>query len=191
MSFTGQNIIDTAEYYTEVTPTDINAKNIINRGLNRLSTIGAAFGEEAVSVGGDVTDDVAADNYFSLTDDIVNILFVIDENNNSFERWEYNTSGQIKFAEEGNYIVVYRKIVTNITDLSSDIDLKDTYQEPLVKHFEGLIKLKYNDTSPDGGRLMAEFERLATQAFNILVFSRLPGEIRASEVLLNIATGGG
>ena len=183
-NFTGTDLREDAEFYSEVTLTDSEAVKVVNRGLDRLGTLGLAYGEEEFTI-----DGTTVDVFQSMTDDIIGIIQVLDENNNSFERWEYEQDGSIKFSEEGTYYVIYRKIPDNITAIADTIDLKGTYEEPLTKHFEGFVKLKYNDTSPDGTRLMQEFERLAAVSFNTLIQSRIPAEIRASEFMSGMMAG--
>lgn len=185
MSFTGDEVRTDAEYYSDVTLTDDEAVKIFNRGLNRLSSLGLAYGEEEFTI-----DSANVDAFQPFTADVIGVMVVLDENNNSFERWEYEESGEIKFAEEGTYYVIFREMPDNIDLIVDTVSLKGTYQEPLTKHFEGFIKLKYNDTSPDGTRLMQEFERLAAQSFNTLIQSRIPAEVRASEFLSGVMAGG-
>lgn len=185
MAFTGEDLKESAEFYSEVTLTDTEAIKVVNRGLNRLGTLGLAYGEQEFTI-----TDTEVDEFQSFDDDVIGIIQVLDENNNSFERWEYEEVGQIKFAAEGTYYAIFRKIPDNIDLINDNIDLKGTYEEPLTKHFEGFVKLKYNDTSPDGTRLMQEFERLSTHSFNTLIQSRIPAEIRASEFTTGIMFGG-
>ena len=185
MEFDGLIIKNDAEFYSEVTITDEEAVKVINRGLNRLGTLGLAYGEQEFTI-----TDTELDEFQVFDDDVIGVIQVLDENNNSFERWEYEETGTIKFAEEGTYYAIFRKIPDNIDLIDDNIDLKGTYKEPLTKHFEGFVKLKYNDTSPDGTRLMQEFERLSTRSFNTLIQSRIPAEIRASEFASGMIAGG-
>lgn len=176
MPFTGDDLIDVAEIYTNITIDDNDAVLIINQGLNRLATLGYAYSKEDFTIAdGDIG------SFQSFTDDVIGVVLVLDSNENLYNRWKFNSSNGIEFDDEGDYEVIIKIIPSEIDDVSEDISINDIYKTPLFKYLTAFTKLQRNDTSPDGTRLMQEFERLGASAYNTLIQANIPSEARVGQ----------
>jgi hypothetical protein len=176
MSFTGQDLVDLVEIYTNISVDTDNAPKIVSLGLNRLASLGYAFSGENFTI---VSEDI--DTYQSFTDDVLGVVLVLNENDTIYNRWQYKEGSGIKFNDVGEYTIILKKIPSTISDLTTDIGLHDIYKTSLSKHLAGFIKLQLNDTSPDGTRLMREFERLSASAYNTLIQANTPSEVRVGQ----------
>jgi len=183
--FTAQEVIEPALSYTGIDePSNDVIINIVNTGINRLNALGLCYGEDELTIDSDNID-----TYISMTDNILGVSIVLDENGNNFERWQFKQDSDIKINKEGVFYPIYKKITPNISAVDENIELNKVYHSALTQHAEAFLKLQMHDNSPDGQRLMNHFERLATEAYNNLVISRMPANIRTSQQLSGILAG--
>ena len=176
------DVIEPAEFYTGVEIEEDDEKvMIVNKGINRINTLGLAYGEDEI--------DVHNSDYIQLNDEAIGVAVVLNEQGNKFDRWKFRRPKDIAIAKNGTYYVIYRRMAGEVGDLEEEIPLPRVYLTPLIKYAEAHIKLQMHDNSPDGQRLMNHFERLATEAYNNLVLARIPADIRTSQVLSGMLAG--
>jgi len=176
------DIIEPAEYYTGVDVEEDSKKIIIvNKAINRLNSLGLSYGDEEITV--------ENEEYIELNKNVIGVSIVLDYEGNKFERWKFKRPNLISINKEGTFYVIYRLIADSIDDIEDPIPLHDIYLTPLIKYAEAFLKLKMHDNSPDGQRLMNHFERLATKAYNNLVITKMPANIRTSQILSGILAG--
>jgi hypothetical protein len=170
MATTGTNIQDIAELYTGTTISDANAVLIINMAFNELATLGLSIKKEELT-------DVVANTAETLTAGTYGVMLVLDSDDNEYKLWEYD-DGDITLKAAGDYTVISFFHSPDIAAVANSIGLDDKYRACLVKYLSGFVKLTNNDTSPDGHKLMQEFVQLATQTYNSILKSNLPGKVR-------------
>jgi hypothetical protein len=75
---------------------------------------------------------------------------------------------QILFGTAGNYIVHYRRQPNALTSLSNTPEVHVAYHSALVTYAKAWGRLKDDDESIEGQRLMAQWEKDIQRVFNIL-----------------------
>ena len=169
MSFTAKDVKDVARIYMRKELTDNEVKTILNNGIDQIGGKGLAHGKAEI--------EADKDEWHALPEDVIGPLYVTDENDNLYNNWQY-LDGKIKFADKGKYEVVARRMPKQIESVDEEVDLDRLYKPALVAYLGGFSKLTDDDHSPDGARLMQDFERMAAQAFNSLIDSRRPTQVR-------------
>lgn len=174
MPIQAQDIVDRAEWYLKIDILENEGIALVNEALDRLGNAGLAYDEVTV-------DAVEERTFYDLPDNVTGVIYAVNENDNLFYRWQYNLDNQIRFAKTGEYRLSLRIVPEPVVALEGEdgeIDLNVLYRASLVECVRGLSKLKDDDHSPDGARLMQEFERLAVRAFNALLENRKPSQVR-------------
>jgi hypothetical protein len=169
---TGTEIKTKADLQLPKTTTDADALEAINEALGWLGDMGLVVGE--------ITIEATANTFYTLPDDLTQILRVEDratDEDNPYIMYNYRFSGNdIAFDEDGTYTIIARRM-PSLGALANEIDIHPAFQRCLITHMRGWVKLKDDDESLAGLKLIEKFERDAG-----LVYSRLnnnggPGQV--------------
>ncbi len=171
MSFSAEDILNTAQLYLRSSLTDSEGIRIFNQGLYQLGSLGVIH--DVMEHEADSEPNLTVD----LGDNALGVIFITDENDNLYYRWRY-ADQEVTFAEQGTYKINFRILHPPVEAIDEDVALHDLYRAPFHSYVVGFAKLKDDDYSHDGIRNMQDFERLAVQAFNTLIKSRKPTHVR-------------
>ncbi len=171
MPIQAQKIVDEAENFLPISIDNDDAVMIINESVNQMGVLGLAYGEVTIDY------DKSEEAWTVIPNDAITVIHVVDEDGNPYYRWQYEDN-LIRFAESGTYKVAARKLPESIEKLTDIIDLNSLYKSALVSYMRGFIKLRDDDHSPDGVRLIGEFRELAASTFNTLIRKRKPSQVR-------------
>ncbi len=170
MAFSANDVLDVAQLYLRHSLTDSEGLRIFNQGLNQLGSLGLIHSVETYEATSEAkTVDLGAD--------CIGVIYVVDENDNLYYRWKY-VDGEVTFAEAGEYKIHYRILHPPVETLDEEALLHNLYKACLTSYVIGFAKLKDDDYSHDGIRNMQDFERLGVQAFNTVIKSRKPTQVR-------------
>ncbi len=171
MAFSGSDVLDIAQIYLRLDVADAEAVKVLNLGSNQLGNLGVVYGEAVIDyVQG-------TEEWEDLPDGNLGVIFVADSNDKLYYRWQVKNN-EIRFADDDEYKVSCRRLPDDISVIGDTVDLPDIYKSCLVHYVVGFSKLKDDDHSHDGIRMMTEFERAGVNAFNTMIKARKPTQVR-------------
>ncbi len=160
---TGKQIKAAAEKYIGETIDDVDAIEGINQALVWLGDRAGLWGE--------ITIQAAADTWYDLPNDCLGVLEV-QAASGQVQQFE-KRDNRIRFAAGDTYTVRYRKLPPEMTALTEEPAVHKVFHRILATGLAAWWKLKDDDESADGLRLLAKFERDANEAAALL--RRKPG----------------
>lgn len=164
---TGSELKAQAEKYLSSTIDDADALQAINEALLWMGDLGLIYGTITVSA--------TAGTFYTLPDELTKIIRVEDIDNNVYY-YNYRLRGNdIAFKDAGNYLILARKMSAGLSLIDDEIDVHPALQRCIIDYVRAFVKLKDDDTNPDGLRLMAKFERDVQIMSNMLKDGRNRG----------------
>jgi hypothetical protein len=166
---TGTDIVARAQRYVDDTIDSDDALVAINEAIDKLGDLGLIYESANITAG-------TANGWYPLPVDMTSLVSVSDGNGNNYEDFQQRGL-EIHFSASGVYTVFYRKHPEGIAVLTETPPVHVSYHDTLCTYLKGWFKLKDDDESPDGLRLMSQFENDAAKVFSILRRKRGNGRI--------------
>ena len=166
----GIDIKQAAENYVDEAIDDDEALTAINRALVLIGDRAHRYESVVLSV-----DQAGA--WLSLPGELTSVREVVDAEGRPYEGYRVR-GNRISFADTGRYTVHYRRLPTRMAGILETPDIHPAYHEALVTYVAAWWKLKDDDESPDGLRLMQEFEKQILRADIALSRDRGPKQWR-------------
>lgn len=117
------------------------------------------------------------DSWYARTDGHLSIVKITEDGEDWNGDWEISHDRtQIRFLEEGTYVVTSLIMPTPISAIGDTIAVNAAFELGIARVCEGLYKSKDNDQNPEGLRLKAEGGSLIRKAAGLLeAYDRRPG----------------
>ena len=157
-NLTGLEIKSLVEKYVDITIDSDDALEVINEAMDKIGDLGLVYGQ--------VTLVAEADTPYRMPADAT-IVTVILEDGETADGWTFR-GGAIRFARAGTYTIIARRNPEHIELIEEELDLHPSYQRSVVTYLRGWFKLKDDDESPDGHRLMQQFRAEVDHTFALL-----------------------
>lgn len=161
----GDEIRNKAAAYVGKSVDDATALEIINDALDEISDLGLCYANI------DVTAE--AGKWYDLPDDATAVVQVTDSEGNFVYNWK-QLGQRIMFSIPGSYVISARRQPPHIESLSVEPQIHPLYHQAIATYFKAVQKLRVNDESSDGHRLMEQFRSDVQRAYNILSRSNHP-----------------
>lgn len=154
---TGLEIKQAAQRYIDEMIDDEDAIEGINAGLAEIGDMALLY----------KTVDITTTNpksWEDLPDDCTNVIEVVTSTGGKYLDWKQR-GDKLFIADPGTYTVHHRTVPAEIAALDTELAVHPSYQRCLVTYLAAWWKLKDDDQSPDGLRLMDRFERQCLRVF--------------------------
>lgn len=148
---------------------DSEAVAVINEALSILGDLGLVYGQ--------ITVEAEAGDWLYLPEDATIVSVVLERDNSAYVNWKIR-GNRIMFEDSGEFTINARRVPPLLTEILDEPDIHPMYQRCIVNYLRGFFKVKDDDTSQDGHRMLAKFEEDAMRTFNILRRQHSPGTIK-------------
>lgn len=163
---TGIQIKQAAENYCDEAIEDDEALTAINRALIIIGDRAHRYDSIRITA-----DQPGA--WLALPGELTSVREVVDADGQPYDGYRVRGNA-ISFADAGIYTVYYRRLPSRMSGIQETPDIPTVYHEALVTYVAAWWKLKDDDESPDGLRLMQEFQQQIMRADITLSRSRGP-----------------
>lgn len=128
----------------DITADDAFITSALDAALSQLPAAAYPEAEAAVSA--------VAGTWYTLPTDLVEIVEIKADGAPYYGDYDFR-SGRIRFAEDGQYTVVYRKLPASISSMTDTPQVPGAYGPALACWMAGYYKCRDDDENPDGLRL--------------------------------------
>jgi hypothetical protein len=173
---TGAQMHNNAAAYVGAAIDESDALVAINEAIDKLGDMGLVHGSANIVAG-------SATAWYPLPDDLTSLVSVDDGDGEDYRSFAQNGS-HIRFAEPDTYTIYYRKHPTGVESLADTPCVHVSYHDVICTYLKAWAKMREDDKSQEGSRLMAQFERDAAKVFGILRRRRGPGVIRVERAAI-------
>ena len=166
---TGLEIKEAGERYLGITLPEEEVVFIINEALARFGDLGVVHAETEV--------DAEAGIWYEMPEDLTSILQVRDVEGEIY--YGYETRGsRIRFKSTGHYNILARRLPSPIEAITDTPEVHPILHRALVSYVRGWIKVRDDDESQDGHRLLSQSDEEALRHYNMLMRRRWPQQVK-------------
>lgn len=148
---------------------DGEAVSVINEALSILGDLGLVYGK--------ITVEAEKGKWFYLPEDATVVSVVTKADDAPYMHWKIRGRA-IMFEDSGTYVIHARRIPPPIQNILDEPEIHPMYQQCIVTYLRGFFKVRDDDSSEDGHRLLGKFEEEALRAFNALRRQQYPKEVK-------------
>lgn len=162
-------IKEAAERYLGITLPEDEVLFIVNEGLARFGDLGVVHAEAEVQAEADV--------WYEMPEDLTSILQVRGPKGEIY--LDYETRGsRIRFRHSGFFTVLARRMPEPVEAITDTPEVHPLLHRALVSYLRGWVKVRDDDESQDGFRLLEQADQEALRHYNTLMRRRWPHKIK-------------
>ena len=157
---TGDHVKQSAELYvgSDLDPAD--ALLMINEALETIGDLALYYNDLDVVRPAGVS-------WVSLPANTTAIIVIYDEFGEVYEEWT-SRGTKVNIVAPGDYKVVIRQMVPKLTLLANEIQIHPVFNPAIIAYVRGFMKMRDDDSSPDGQAQMQRFTEEVQKAHMIL-----------------------
>jgi len=118
-----------------------------------------------------LVDDSNVGKWIKPEESVTAIIRAFDDNGRETNKWSTRAT-EFKFDEEGTYKVEVRLMPEPISSISDEVDIHPLFNHAILCYLKGYFKLRDDDSSIDGQRLMQEWQTWLEWAYQTLKKAR-------------------
>ena len=158
---TGDYVKQSAELYvgSDLDPAD--ALMIINEATETIGDLALNYNEIDIVIAG------GGNSWVSFPSDTTAIIIVYDEFGEIYELWS-SRGTKVKIEDAGDYKAIIRQMVPKLTSLANEIQIHPLFNTAIIAYVRGFMKMRDDDSSPDGQAQMQKFTEEVQKAHVML-----------------------
>lgn len=155
-----RQIIDRAASYCDDSITNTLGILAVNEALDKLGDMGLVYDSTIVTAASD-------DAWVDLPATLTSLVSITDSEGKAVNSY-VQRGMQLRLPIAGDYIIGYRKHPDHIANEKDTPPVHQSYHDVLCTYLKGWWKLRDDEDSADGLRMMQKFEADAGRVFSIL-----------------------